>query len=121
MSQDIRRQDTRRQDIRSQDIRELFVRRMEIVQEIARLNARQLRDQQVLNGRQLELATCERDADCDSATLHEARELVEATTARLVEDADELELWNGRLDDIDRRISGEREGAVGRPNQDKTP
>ncbi len=41
-------QDIRSQDIRSQDIRELFVRRMEIVQEIARLNARQLRDQQML-------------------------------------------------------------------------
>ncbi|HEY9216226.1 MAG TPA: hypothetical protein VIQ29_25645 [Ancylobacter sp.] len=109
------------QDIRSQDARELFVRRMEIVQEIARLNARQLHDQQILSGRQLELAAYERDADGDTATLCEARAQVEATTARLAEDAVELELWDGQLDDIDRRISGGREEPVGRPNQDKTP
>ena len=109
------------QDIRSQDARELFVRRMEIVQEIARLNARQLRDRQVLSGRQLELAAYERDAHCDATALREARAQVEATTARLAEDAVELELWDGRLDDIDRRISGGQEEPVGRPNQDKTP
>lgn len=90
----------------SEEIRDLFVRRMEIVQEIARLNARQLRDQQLLGGRQLELASCEENAECDAAVLDAARAEVEATAAQLAADADELETWNARLDEIDRHIAG---------------
>lgn len=99
-------QEIRSQDIRGQDIRELFVRRMEVVQEIARLNARQLRDQQLLGGCQLELAACEQNAECDPATLHAARAEVEATAAQLATDAEELEAWNARLEEIDRHIAG---------------
>lgn len=90
----------------SEEIRDLFVRRMEIVQEIARLNARQLQDRQRLGGCEVELATCERDAQCDATTLRDARAQVEAMAAQLAAHAEELEAWNARLDDIDRRISG---------------
>lgn len=89
----------------SEQIRDLFARRMEIVQEIARLNARQLHDQQMLGGRQLELAACEENAQCDTATLHAARAQVEETVAQLATDTDELDAWHARLDEVDRRIA----------------
>ncbi|GAB4065589.1 hypothetical protein KHC28_03415 [Ancylobacter sonchi] len=94
-----------------QQLRTLLGERLEIVQEIARLNARQLQNRQVFSGLELEVMRCERDVSRsgDMAAvadrLEQARAQRDRAEARLVEDDHELLEWQRRLDVVDRRIS----------------
>ena len=91
-------------------IHELFMLRMRIVQEISRLNSRQLYDRQVFGGCEMEVLRCERDASPDGASPDEAlvaaRERVEAARLALLACDEELADWHARLDELDRRIAG---------------
>lgn len=90
-------------------LHELFMLRMEIVQEIARLNSRQLYDRQLIGGCEVEVMRCERDAALAAATadgaLAAARERYEAALATLQSCEDELASWHARLDELDRKIA----------------
>jgi hypothetical protein len=96
----------------TQELRALLGRRLEIVQEIARLNARQLQNRQILSGFELEMMLCERDLSqagdvpASADRLEQARAQCEAAGARLAEDDRELLGWHRRLDAVDRQISG---------------
>lgn len=96
----------------TQQLRSLLGQRLEIVQEIARLNARQLQNRQIFSGLELEVMLCERDLSQAGDTaavadrLEQARAQRDAAEARLAEDHNELVEWHGRLDAVDRRISG---------------
>ncbi|MBS7537552.1 hypothetical protein [Ancylobacter lacus] len=95
----------------SQQLRSLLGERLEIVQEIARLNARQLQNRQIFSGFELEVMLCERDLSQagDMAAvadrLERARAQRDTAEARLAEDDSELMEWHRRLDAVDRRIS----------------
>ncbi|WP_428031723.1 hypothetical protein [Ancylobacter sp.] len=95
----------------TQQLRSLLGQRLEIVQEIARLNARQLQNRQIFSGLELEVMQCERDllqlADAaakDGLAAALAQRM--AAEARLAEDENELTQWHRRLDAVDRQISG---------------
>jgi hypothetical protein len=92
-------------------VHELFMQRMQIVQEIARLNARQLYDRQVFGGCELDVMRCERDtaqagvaASADEALTAARQRLNEALAALLACD-EALAVWHERLADLDRKIA----------------
>ncbi len=92
-------------------LQSLLGHRLAIVQEIARLNARQLQNRQVFSGLELEVMLCERglaQPDDPAATDRLAAALAqrEAAEARLADDESELVEWHERLDAVDREISG---------------
>ena len=91
-------------------IHELFMLRMQIVQEISRLNSRQLHGRQVFGGCEMEVLRCERDASPDGSSAAEAlaaaRERFEAARLALRACDEELSDWHARLDELDRRIAG---------------
>ena len=93
-----------------QDLRALLIERLDIVQHVARLNARQLQNRQSLGGIELEIMQCERDMPRtgDVAELAERlghlRTQLDRTDARLADDDTELSEWNSRLDALDRRL-----------------
>ncbi|WP_018391475.1 hypothetical protein [Ancylobacter sp. FA202] len=94
----------------TQRLRALLGKRLELVQEIARLNARQLKNRQILGGVELEVMQCERDLSPgeDAAVadrLAQARAQCDAVLARLDEDARDLMESHGQLDALDREIS----------------
>lgn len=95
----------------TQQLRALLGQRLEIVQEIARLNARQLQNRQILSGFELEVMLCERDlpqggdAAAGAERLAQARAQCGTAEARLAEDESELLEWHRRLDEVDRQIS----------------
>ncbi|MFT0858668.1 hypothetical protein [Ancylobacter sp. G4_0304] len=96
----------------TQQLRTLLGQRLEIVQEIARLNARQLQNRQIVSGLELEVMLCERDLSqggdmaAVAGRLEQARVQRDTAEARLAEDESELIEWHRRLDAVDRRISG---------------
>jgi hypothetical protein len=93
-------------------IHELFMQRMEIVQEIARLNARQLYDRQVFCGCELDVMRCEREAaQADAASsadeaLAAARERLDEALAALLACDEALAVWHERLAELDRKLAG---------------
>jgi hypothetical protein len=93
-----------------QDLRALLIERLDIVQEIARLNARQLQNRQSFGGFELEIMQCERDMPRtgDAAELAEHLALLRAqldeAATRLANDDTELMEWNSRLDALDQRL-----------------
>lgn len=95
----------------TQALRALLGERLEIVQEIARLNARQLQNRQILSGCELEVMLCERDLSQGgnepgrADRLEQARAQCVTAQARLAEDDAELLGWHRRLDAMDQRIS----------------
>ncbi len=95
----------------AQRLRALLGRRLEMVQEIARLNARQLQNRQIVSGLELEVMLCERgpapgeDASAAAQRLAEARAQCDAVLARLDDDARDLMESHGQLDALDREIS----------------
>lgn len=95
----------------TQHLRALLGKRLEVVQEIARLNARQLQNRQIVSGLELEMMLCERDLTQTedgvgpSHRLAEARARYDAAQVALDEDERDLMQWHGRLDELDREIS----------------
>lgn len=95
----------------TQQLRSLLGQRLEIVQEIARLNARQLQNRQLFSGLELEVMLCERDLSqagdiaAVADRLEQARAQRDAAEARLADDDSELMEWHRRLDAVDRQIS----------------
>lgn len=95
----------------TQQLRSLLGERLEIVQEITRLNARQLQNRQLFSGLELEVMLCERDlaqaggAAAAADRLEQARTQRDTAEARLAEDDRELMESHRRLDAVDRRIS----------------
>ncbi|MDQ0348753.1 hypothetical protein [Ancylobacter vacuolatus] len=95
----------------TQHLRALLGKRLEMVQEIARLNARELQNRQIVSGLELEVMLCERDlsqgedAPATAQRLAQARAQYDATQARLADDARDLMEWHGQLDALDREIS----------------
>ncbi|MFM9860322.1 hypothetical protein RUR49_17825 [Pseudoxanthobacter sp. M-2] len=91
-------------------IHELFMLRMQIVQEISRLNSRHLYDRQVFGGCEMEVLRCERDASPDGSfaaeALATARERFETARLALRVCDEELADWHARLDELDSRIAG---------------
>lgn len=94
----------------TQHLRSLLGARLEIVQQIGRLNARQMRNQQIFGGLELEMMQCERDLSQSDDTraaadrLEQVRAQRDATAAQLAEDDRELLDWHGRLDALDLQI-----------------
>ena len=95
----------------TQHLRALLGKRLEVVQEIARLNARQLQNRQIASGLELEVMLCERnlsqgeDAAAAAQRLAEARAQYATAEVALAEDARDLIEWHGQLDALDREIS----------------
>lgn len=93
----------------TQHLRALLGKRLEVVQEIARLNARQLQNRQIASGLELEVMLCERDLsrgeDAAAQRLAEARAQHATAEVALAEDARDLMEWHGQLDALDREIS----------------
>ncbi|WP_425105084.1 hypothetical protein [Ancylobacter sp.] len=94
----------------TQRLRALLEKRLEIVQQIGRLNARQLKNRQIFSGLDLEVMRCERDLlqRVDAAVtdgLADVRLQYGAALAALAEDERDLMEWYGRLDALDREIS----------------
>ncbi len=90
-------------------IHELFMLRMQIVQEIAGLNSRQLYERQVFGGCEMEVMRCEREASPDVPSADEAlaaaRDRFEAARLALLTCEEELAVWHARLDELDRQIA----------------
>lgn len=90
-------------------IHELFMLRMQIVQEIAGLNSRQLYERQVFGGCEMEVMRCEREASPDVSSADEAlaaaRDRFEAARQALRTCEEELAVWHARLDELDRKIA----------------
>jgi hypothetical protein len=91
-------------------IHELFMQRMQIVQEIAGLNSRQLYERQVFGGCEMEVMRCEREASpgvsLTDEALAAARDRFEAARKALRTCEEELAVWHARLDELDRKIAG---------------
>jgi hypothetical protein len=91
-------------------IHELFMLRMQIVQEIASLNSRQLYERQLFGGCEMEVMRCERDASPNVSSADEAlaaaRDRFEAARQALRVCEEELAVWHARLDELDRKIAG---------------
>lgn len=94
----------------TQRLRTLLGTRLEMVQEIARLNARQLKNQQIVSGLELEAMLCERDlsqgedAPATAQRLAEVRAQTDAAQARLAQDERDLVEGRGQLDALDRDL-----------------
>lgn len=87
-------------------LRELLIQRLSLVGDMARLNAAQLQNRQVLGGRELALALAERDGEgVADAAFALAREEVAAAAGRLAAVEAELAELGARLDAIDARIA----------------
>lgn len=97
-------------------LQELLIRRLAVVQEIARLNARQLHNRQLLCGCEMELVLAERGAGPGDEALLRAQIAMDEAVTRLGADDEELALWQARLDDIDRRIAATDAGNRGDPS-----
>ncbi|MBB3769965.1 hypothetical protein FHS55_000551 [Angulomicrobium tetraedrale] len=92
------------------DLGALLMQRLAIVQEIAGLNARQLKCQQEIGGVELEGERCERDVaegvPGAPARLEALRVQLAQAVARFAAAREELTASEDRLDAVDRQLAG---------------
>ncbi|MDQ0509903.1 hypothetical protein [Ancylobacter amanitiformis] len=92
------------------DLATLLMQRLAIVQEIAGLNARQLKCQQEIGGVELEGERCARDVaegvPGASARLEALRVQLAQAVARFAQARGELTASEDRLDAVDRQLAG---------------